>query len=294
MSIENKLHICKETRKIAVETLTSTLKDLISKSKSFSEVALRDQWLEKMRKSKDIFPDGWYIPPPHGIGALFATDDDIDRVCPDSLRPQENWPRNDIYLDVENGIIMLYASPVNKDYGIIGDFGLTLYLGKKPEIIEHLEKAFHLVQEIFEYIETGMKFSDIARCAHQQMNEQGLYSDLLSPTDPAGTNIGHTIPAVFEGWNDHEDKIIKSTDSTWDEVKKVISKKRIFVNEIESLTVKPGMAFTIEPRPKIVNNPNIPMVWFHTIVIINKEGKKELVTGFDELFKLTGMDYMLP
>lgn len=291
--IIDKLEICKQTRRIATESLYEVLKRFLAK-KTFSEIDLRDTWLLHMRKRNSIFPDGWYVPPPHGVAVLFAPDDKFQRVCPSSLRLEEFWSRDDILLDKNRGLVLVYASPVNRKSGIIGDFGLTLYFGKRLEIIEHLKKSFQIVQEIFAYIEVGMKFSDVARFAHRQMNKKGLYSDLLSPTDPAGTNIGHTIPAVFEGWNDREEEIIKSPDSPWDDVKKVISKKRIFVNEIESFVIRPGMAFTIEPRPKVVNNPNIPMVWFHTIVLIDGEGKKELVTGFDELFKLTGTDYMLP
>ena len=72
----------------------------------------------------------------------------------------------------------------------------------------------------------------------------------------------------------------------------MISEKRIYVRASEEQQVKKGMAFTIEPRPRAVNKTKIPMVSLHSICAIHENGEKELITGFDELFNLAGMEYM--
>jgi hypothetical protein len=53
------------------------------------------------------------------------------------------------------------------------------------------------------------------------------------------------------------------------------------------------LAFTIEPRAIKNNEPQIPILYFHTIAMFNEDGKKELLTGFDKIFKLVGMDYLV-
>lgn len=95
MRSDNKLEICKNTRKTVSEALFKTLNRLISR-KNVSEVDFRDEWLGQIRKDPQIFKDGWYIPPSHGMAVLFATDKDPERVSIKSLRSKEYLPRNDI------------------------------------------------------------------------------------------------------------------------------------------------------------------------------------------------------
>ena len=73
----------------------------------------------------------------------------------------------------------------------------------------------------------------------------------------------------------------------------MVSNKRIFLNKTNQTVVKPNMAFTIEPGVKIKEREDMPFIAFHTTVLIHENGEKELLTGFDEIFKLAGMDYML-
>ena len=283
----NKLLVCKETREIAAKSLAIVLKRLLDLNEPISESMLRDNWLDEVRKNNSVFPDGWYEPPPHGMGVLFGSEKDINRISPSSLRLEEFWPRNDIILDRENGIIFVYMSLIDKNTGIIGDFGLTLYLGKNEIVQNHLKKCLQINKEIFEQLKVGMEFKEINMLAFELLKNKGLSSNLSSPSDPTGTNIGHTIPASYEDWENWN-----CTDE-WQKIKDMISKKRKFVNSLESLKIRNGMAFTIEPRPFVVDNPTIPKVWFHTIAVFKENGEKELLTNFDELFKLTGMDYIM-
>lgn len=293
MNPDKKLVICKRTRKFAADSLLITLKKLFTDNKPISETLLRDTWLAEFRKNPDIFPDGWYTPPPHGMIVLFADDEKIDRANYKSARPPEFWPQENIYLNKSSGIISAYSSPVDISSGIIGDFGITLYFGKKSEIQNHLKLALKINNQIFEQINTGQDLSEVSKTTHKILHRYNLLSNLLSPTDPTGTNTGHTIPASYENWNEIEVEAIKNGKGDWEKVCKLISQKRKFVNTSEQLITQPGIAFTIEPRPQNTTNPNLPMVLFHEIVTINSKGEKELLANFNDLFKFAGMKYML-
>lgn len=288
----SKLELCKLTRSYAAESLYEVLKDVLTDPSPVSEVAFRDNWLEKLRRHPNIFPNGWYEPPPHGIGVLFATDDNPNRASPKSIRPQEYWPKEESFLDKSKGILFLYVSPIAKKEGIIGDFGLTVYLGKDQSIINHLKNAYLTVLQVFKKINVGMSFADIAKIAKELLAEKGMYSNLLSPSDPTGTNIGHTIPGSYEDFSPKEQRLIQSAPAQWSQLKDMIRTKRIFINEAETFTVTPNMAFTLEPRPEINNSASLPTVWFHTLVLIDKNGNKQLVTNFAKIFSIANMDYL--
>ena len=157
----NKLNVCKITREIVADCLYETLSELLKQTTQFSEVQLCDNWLAKIRTHKNIFPDGWYTPPPHGVIVLFGTDDDIKRVSTASMRPQEFWPNDDIFFDKNKGIMFLYFSAVDKQTGIIGDFGMSLYFGKIQKIKDHLKLCFELDKKIFDYAQVGMRLCQL-------------------------------------------------------------------------------------------------------------------------------------
>src|SRR3989344_173445 len=121
---QQKLEHCKLVREIAVKALYDALSE--SLNRPLSETGLKNLWLVNMRETELVFPSGWYSPPPDGIGVLFGTIGN-GRTNFESLRAQEMHPRDDIYLDKQEGIVYVYASPVHRESGIIGDFGMTLY-----------------------------------------------------------------------------------------------------------------------------------------------------------------------
>lgn len=291
----DKLEICKQTRKIAADALYVVLKKLLASDKPVSEVLLRDAWLAEMRKNENIFPDGWYTPPPHGMAVLFATDRDVDRVNFVNLRFEESWARDDVFLDRKSGIIFVYTSPTDRENGIIGDFQMSIYFGNNSEITNLLKTCLSLDKEIFENIDVGMSFSEITSFSEKLMNEKGMSNDVSSLLYNTITNIpGHTIVGSHGDWSDAEKLVIKNGTKDWDNTKDLISKKRVFIKKSEEFVVEPNMAFTIEPRPKVIARPYLPTnLSYHTICLIKSDGSKELLTGFDDLFKLTGMNYML-
>ena len=68
----DKLAICKQTRKVSSDSLLRTLTKALGTNDPISESQFRDFWLSELRTHKELFPDGWYTPPPHGIGVLFG------------------------------------------------------------------------------------------------------------------------------------------------------------------------------------------------------------------------------
>lgn len=290
--MNDKLEIIKQTRKIAADSLRITLQKLLSTSKPISEVKFRDTWLLELREHKEIFPDGWYNPPPHGISILFSTENDPERVNTKSLRWDKYWPNKSTFLNKEKGIVLAYASMVNRNTGIIGDFGLTLYFGKNNKIKDHFKRTLNSQIQIFKFSEIGKSFYEIYNFADDIFQKMNLSNNLwVNVTDPSGKNIGHIVPGISDRWTEKEKTVLENGDSNWQNVIDMLRKKRIFVSPAVEFTIQPGCAFTIEHRLK--SKENLPVVYFHTVAAFNENGEKELLTGFDEIFKLVGMGYML-
>ncbi len=288
----NKLLICKRARKIAADSLYKALKRVLKSKKPVSEVDLRDAWLYEMRKHKEIFPDGWYVPPAHGIGVFFANSKNVERLNFTTLRKREYWPRRNIYLDKIDGIVSVYASPVDKKTGLIGDFGLTFYLGKNKDLISHLQQVYSFNNQIFKHLKVGMKFKEIYNFSENLYRKKKyVNSGWPSYTDPAGINVGHTIPPQVESWSNEEIKEFRKNKS-WKKILKIISQKRIFLNKLEGKMVESNLLFTLEARVR-TKKSSIPVSFFHTIVCFHNDGRKELLTNFDKIFRITGMNYML-
>lgn len=291
--MDQKIDICKKTRLIASRSFANTLRELLSNEKPVSEEVFRNKWLIELRKNQAIYPDGWYIPPPHGIGVLFGADEENSRVNYKSLRPEKMWPKGNIFLEGKNEMAYIFASPVDKKYGIIGDFGLTVYLGDNLAVKNYLRKCWKINLEIFNFIQVRMKFSEVYKFAKRVIAKYGLTNQVISSADPTGEDIGHTVPASYFEWSAEEKLILERGITNWESASNMISRKRVFINSIEETTFQTGMAVTLEPRLTVPNNPAIPMGSFHTIVIINADGKKELLSNFDEIFRIVGMDYMV-
>ncbi|MEK7581180.1 MAG: M24 family metallopeptidase [Patescibacteria group bacterium] len=290
--MDNKLQVCKETKQIALDALANTLKVILKKDK-IAESEFRNLWLAQLRKSTKIFPNGWYMPPPNGIIVLFATDKDPKRVLYPNMRLEETWPRDDVYLDKTNGIIALYASPMDRKTGIIGDTEVMIYLSKNKEVMNTFKTCYRINREIFEFAQVGQQFSQVAKFANKLIAKNGLTNNVVSTSDPASVNLGHTIPVSYEDWTSQEKAIFKNGESQWENVCQIIAKKRKFVNEVDDFQIKASMAFTIEPRLRPKDRPNLPSTWTHSIVLIKEDGSKELFFGYEEIFKICGMDWAL-
>lgn len=283
------INACIRTRQIAADTFAAVLRGVLGTDTPISEAEFCRQWLAELHTHSELHEDGWYTPPPHGIFAQFATDADPARVRHDSNRPQEAWPRDDIFLDRKHGIVTAYASPVDRVTGMIGDFGITLYFGDKPEIKTLLRKMLEIDIALYEELRPGMTLAEVAKRGIALMHKAGLQNEIASINDPTGTNIGHSFPASDMGWSAGELAVLNAGD--WTAAADLISKRRRFVSLGDTAPVGENFIYTIEPRPVMLDRPDLPMTSFHTIVVWER-GQKKLVTNFGDIFTLAGMDYM--
>ena len=281
------LDACIQTRNICAQALLEALRELLGAREPISETAVAARLLSRLRQHGTLYPDGWYMPPPHGLFVQFGTDEVPGRVNQTTNRVAGAWPRPDSYLDREKGILSAYASPVDRETGMIGDFGITLYFGRKREIHDMIHKTLAIDRAVFEKLTVGMPLSRVATLALEQIRVAGFSNSIVSLNDTQGTNIGHTLPASDTGWDAAEQGIISGSD--WQRAVEVISAKRLFINTTERAEIVPNMAHTLEPRPMIPDRPDLPMINLHTIVIW-RGGTKKWVCGFEDLFALAGMD----
>lgn len=292
-TIEEKLRTVAQTRALAAESLHYTLSHADVLGGIISEKTFRDAWLANLSSHASVFPEGWYIDPPAGMAVLAGVPLRDSRINYSNLRMEQVWPKPDIFLGGDNEMLYVYASPVDRKTGIIGDFAMTLYSGKDKDLIKHIKTCLTINHEIADHVTVGMSFAEIYRFAESRFKEYGLTNTITSVTDPAKVNIGHTVPASYEDWSPDELETLKAGDTNWDRVVTMISKKRKFINAIELQPVQGGMAITLEPRLTHPRDPTFPMSSYHTILIVKEDGSKELLTNFDDIFKFSGMDYML-
>jgi len=291
---DEKLSVYKETRKFIARAFKTVLEKALLSTERISEVQFRDAWIEQIQKNKRLSKEGWYLPPPKGVCILFGNGKqaEANRINFKSIRPKEMWPQDDIFLERENGLILAYASNVDLQTGIIGDFGITLYFGSDEKIQQYLKMCYLINKEIFDRVRVGMRLKEVYAVADACVKEKGLQCEHKSITDTtAASNMGHTIPASYEQWTQNELRLIQSSD--WESAKNLISSKRKFTNPVEELAITPGFALTIEPRPFYLNNPLLPQAFFHSVCLVHEDSSKEVVTNYREIFLIAGMDYML-
>ncbi|NTU73206.1 hypothetical protein HGB07_03485, partial [Candidatus Roizmanbacteria bacterium] len=155
-----RLETIKQLRIYVASTLAQVLTFYLRSSHPVSETQFRDGWLKELRKNKDIYTDGWYIPPPHGMILIFDTDDNGSRVGASSFRPPDLWPKGNIYLDKQKGLIYAYFSAVHRESGILGDFCVSLYLGTNKDVCLQMQKGLMIDRQIFDFAASGMKLCE--------------------------------------------------------------------------------------------------------------------------------------
>jgi hypothetical protein len=282
MSIHENIDTCAQIRSDAAEAICSMfLPEKISERKFCQNLQ------NELAKNPKLYPQGWYVPPPFGLAALFgAAEDGYERLKFDTLRKEQFWPRDDIVLD-KNGTGIIYASPVDLETGIIGDFGITICLSNDQRIINHMHNCLHLLETAAEQAEIGMQFRELHELTQKLFAQNGLTNArTVTWTDKTGTNLGHTIPWSDEEATDLERQIIDSRDIK--KLRQLISEKRINVNRIEPFRIKDNMAFTLEARLESKEYPLLPNVYYHLIVTC-KDGKKTVLANFNKVFDFFGM-----
>ncbi len=179
-----------------------------------SELTFARQWRNCIAQCTKALESGWYCPPPFGISALFCTTTSWKRNCFDNLRDAQNWPSDTNVLDARDGLATFYASPVDIAYGMIGDVGVTIYLGNDPAIRSHFRRSYDMVCQIAECVRPGVTMKEIHDLAISAMQAHGWQNAVISPSDPTGMNIGHTVPRTREGWSTPELAAIRAMSPT--------------------------------------------------------------------------------
>lgn len=268
-----------KTREVAADIFIKALTNL----DGLSELKIKEKLVAEIKKHDEIFPDGWYNPPPAGIAVLLDKKP-FKRLQYESLRNPDFWPKTDLVLEKET-VGLIFFSPINRGTGMIGDIGFTLYRGNNEKIKRHLKNTYAAVLQIAEQAKVGMGFDEICSFA------LALYKNKFSITrwvpissDPnVAINLGHSVPGSFES--------NFSFGNSYEEIKETIRTKRVPVIETEHFRIPETCAFTIESRLEDFNNPDMPSAYFHFIVCFDN-GRKTILKNYNPIFTAVGMDYM--
>ncbi|HEY4522448.1 MAG TPA: hypothetical protein VJH91_02325 [Candidatus Paceibacterota bacterium] len=276
--MQKRISVIERTRKTASNILSASLSNVRGKT----EKEIRDRILEETAKHAELFPTGWYDPPPGGIAVLF---DNVPykRLQFDTLRKEEAWPAESRCESESVGIV--YLSPVDKATGMFGDTGLTLYSGQDENIRQHLKTCLQLVLGVAEKAEVGMRFNDLYAFAmdHFRAEGQKMIGWMTTTHDPLKINLGHTVPGSYD------DGTVLGV--TFEDTKEAIRSRRVYINQEEAFMIPPTCAFTVEARLTDLE-AKLPNAFFHVIVTFT-DGRKRVLTDFDTVFRTAGMDYML-
>jgi Metallopeptidase family M24 len=278
----DKVAVCAATRTWAASVVADSLKPGVEISEAeFSQFALN-----AFSKNADVTQSGWYEPPPGGVAALFAVPPDYERLEFDTLRKETYWPQKDRILS-QDGVGLLYVSPVHRETGIIGDFGITVYRGSSPEVLDHFAKCLNTLERVASEVEVGMALLEVHERAQQLFKANGLTNArTVTWTDKTGTNLGHTIPWSYEVPEESESKVIKTGDMN--QLKDLISNKRLYLNTKETFLIPETIAFSLEARLESIENPSLPNVFYHFIIAFDRR-KKKVLANYNEIFDAVGM-----
>lgn len=268
-----------QSRNTAAGILEKSLRNLDNNS----EIEISKKILKEVSNHDELFPNGWYDPPPGGVCVLLGQTP-FKRLQFKTLRNPSAWPNNTSKFSTET-VGIIYLSPVDHLTGMFGDIGLTIYSGENKEIKDHIRKCYNVILEVAKKAEARMLFSDLFNEAISSFNNNLKIIEWMTTTnDPTlGINLGHTVPGSYE--NEVQ------ASASFEELKIKLTKGRIYINGSENFKIPETCAFTVEAR--LVDNQKkyLPNVFFHFIVCFD-HGKKTILENFSEIFKTVGMDYM--
>lgn len=250
---------------------------------NLSEAGIAEKIKSEINRHPEIFPEGWYNPPPSGI-AVLLDQKPFNRFLYESLRKSEFWPQKNLFLKKET-VGLIYFSPIDRKTGMIGDIGLTLYKGADEKIKQHLKNSYKAILKIAEHAAVGMAFSQICNfAADLYQNEFKMTKWVPISSNPnVSINLGHSVPGSFEN--------NLAFGNSYEEMRKTIRTNRVHINETEHFKIPETCAFTIESRLEDFNNPGLPSAYFHFIVCFSN-GQKTILDNYRQIFSAVGMDYM--
>jgi hypothetical protein len=284
MSNKERVLECIKARELSTEAARATL----SNFNSGTEVDLRNDLQKALAEQPGFLSEGWYSPPPAGISILFANSNDVERSKYLSLREEQNWPSSRNSFDSET-INLVHVSPVCGTSGMLGDLGFTTYQGQNQKVKDHINKVLNVIEDMCDYAEAGLQFGELYSRAVERIKQQSLATSMVSYHGRVDMSFGHTVPWSYEDPTEEEKSIIATGNIN--NIKELISKKRIYINSVDSYTIPQTCALTVEARLTDLRDQNLPNTYFHYIVtFIN--GEKKVLSGFNSIFATLGMDYV--
>ena len=278
---------CQQLRAAAASILT----DILPNANGRSELSVADEFKQRLLDQHKLLSVGWYCPPRDGIGMLFGDpNDDYARLNFDSLRSEKYWA-SDEYTCNDETVGIVYVSPVTPD-GIIADWGCTFYRGKNEKIKNHMVNCLQTVEQLAEFPQVGMQYSDISYFAEGLFARQGLVSNFILLTNHkngTGINCGHSVPWTDKPTTAADKRVFASGDI--EAINKQISTARLFVSADEHAVIPQTAAFTAELRLQSASDSSLPNVFIHLIVGF-EDGQKTITANFNEFFQAMGMDYI--
>ena len=259
-------------RLLCFSALKNTLSELKGKA-NITEIQFRDIWLNNISLNTNMTKHGWYSPPPFGMAVLSAEDKQPDRINFQSLRDRENFP-SDRIINWETNLMYVYASNIDKELGLAGDFGITLYFGSNQLVIKHFKNCYHAVKKILLFLEKTNSSVELFNKSQEIFFEFGLQNCIVSYTDKEPLDLGHTIPLIETSWLTND-----VTDLTIDYMKN----QRKFINSSVDWNLNSVEQFTIEPRLKAINETDLPQISFHYLA--RRKNSFHVMTEGNSLFQ---------
>ena len=280
----NLIKAIEDTRNIASSVVLKCLDSI----NGATEKEIRDKVLVELSKYDQIFPLGWYDPPYAGVAVLFGNKT-YDRLKFESLRDPA-YLANDSHIYNKESVGILYLSPVDRQTGIIGDFGLTIYNGNNETIRKHIRHCYDLLFEVANYANVGMSFSSLYDYAIKTFIDKGhkkiawMSTTIWEETgdNKRKINFGHTVPGSYGDLN---------LGNSFDEIKESIRVNRLFIEDGENFMIPETCGFTLEFR-LTDEGGSMPNTHFH-LMIVFENGERKILSNFNEIFIKMGMDYML-
>jgi hypothetical protein len=245
-------------RKAAVQAFDQTLSS-VHDEQNLSEVQFRDIWLAGLRAAPQLCASGWYEPPPYGMAVISGKASSDSRVSFSSLRQPDFWP-TDKSIGFERDALYCYCSPISRVDLYPGDFAITLYFGDDPRVLHHFKNTIEAVKSLLSSIKATLNSAQLFEHSELTFGKFGLRNDVVSVTDIALKDLGHSMPRA-----EHSTSTLLSADE-----KERIRKGRRFINGIDTWNLLGEKYFTIEPQLRSIEDPKLPQISFHFQCLFQK------------------------
>ncbi len=285
MDVVQRIRIELEARATTTKLVAGVLTNMLGKT----EVEVCDELVTTLAAVPAYYPTGWYDPPPGGAAVLFGAAPNYQRLQFDTLRSQAHWPKQNHRYEAE-GVAMVYVSPVDCASGVFGDVGVSVYQGDNHAVQDHFCSGLKAMEDVVAAIAVGMEFKEIYARTQASFKIHGLQNHrTVVTTDWATTNLGHTVPWTCSEPTAEDEVALTGSDFT--ALREAIRVRRVFINSEQIFKVPTTGLFTFEARVESVDNPTLPLIFFHFLVGF-VDGEKIVQTNYQLLFDALGMSFV--